>query len=302
MKKVLITGITGFLGSHIAENLVNNNCIVVGLKRQQSSIWRCDHFKEKITWIDIDEERNYIKDILKIDVDTIIHGAWIGVEAHQRNDWGLQSQNINFLIELLQLANDLSIEKFIFLGSQAEYGNISGIIDEEQKCEAVNAYGAVKLACLELLKTYSNNNNITWIWLRLFSLFGEKENETWLIPSLIEKIKNERQMDLTPGAQKYAYLYVKDFATIINKLVMFPILSGIYNVSSDNVISIRSLVEEIRNRLNPEFILNFGAIKYRENQSMHMQGSIHKLITQIGKIEFTNFSTAIENTIEYYNK
>jgi hypothetical protein len=47
------------------------------------------------------------------------------------------------------------------------------------------------LACLEILKTFSKNNNINWIWLRLFSVFGEKENNTWLFPSLIEKIKNE---------------------------------------------------------------------------------------------------------------
>lgn len=302
MKKILITGITGFLGSHIAENLINSNYIVVGLKRKQSNIWRCDSFKDKIIWVDIDDEDKYINEIININIDTIIHGAWIGVEANERNDWKIQSQNINFLIELLLIAKELSIEKFIFLGSQAEYGIINGIIDEEQKCEAINAYGGIKLACLELLKSFSTSNNIAWIWLRLFSLFGEKENESWLIPSLVEKIKNESQMDLTLGEQKYAYLYVKDFASIVNKLVMLPILSGIYNISSDKVISIRTLVEEIRNRLNPDFKLNFGAINYRENQSMYMQGSINKLKAQIGELEFTNFSTALENTIKYYNK
>lgn len=302
MKSVLITGITGFLGSHIAENLVNNNCMVIGLKRKSSNIWRCDAFKDKIIWIDIDEEEKYKNEILKYRIDTIIHGAWIGVEAHERDDWKLQSKNVHFLIALLEIAKDLSLKKFIFLGSQAEYGTIDGVINEEQKCEALNAYGSVKLACLELLKTFSKTNNMTWIWLRLFSLFGEKENETWLIPSLIQKMKKESQMDFTLGQQKYAYLYVKDFASIINKIMVLPVVSGIYNISSDNVRPIRSVVEEIRNKINPDFKLNFGALNYRENQSMHMQGSIDKLITQIGNIEFTDFSVAIENTINYYNK
>ncbi len=302
MKTVLITGITGFLGCHIAENLVNDNYIVIGLKRQQSNIWRCDSFKDKIIWIDIDDDQNYKKRLLKFNIDIIIHGAWIGVEANDRNNWKVQSQNINFLIELLQLSEELSLKKFIFLGSQAEYGNINGIIDEEQNCEAISAYGSVKLACLELLKTFSDSHKMTWIWLRLFSLFGEKENNNWLIPSIVEKIKKENHMNLTLGEQKYAYLYVKDFASIMNKIVMLPVLSGIYNISSDKVISIRSLVEEIRNKLNPEFKLNFGAVDYRKDQSMHMQGSINKLISQIGEIEFTNFSIAIENTIKYYNK
>jgi hypothetical protein len=61
-------------------------------------------------------------------------------------------------------------------------------------------------------------------------------------------------------------------------------------------------VEEIRDKLNPKFQLNFGALKYRDNQSMQMQGAINKLNNQIGNIEFTDFSIAIEKTIKYYNK
>jgi nucleoside-diphosphate-sugar epimerase len=300
-KYILITGITGFLGSHIAENLINNFNII-GLKREKSNIWRCLEFKDKVTWIDIDEEKDYIKKLTGYSIDTIIHGAWIGIESFERDDWSLQIKNIQFLSELLQVAKEKAVKKFIFLGSQAEYGNINGIVSEEQVCEAFNAYGSVKLACLEILKTFSINNKINWIWLRLFSFFGEKENETWLFPSLIKKIKTESEMDFTLGEQKYAYLYVKDFALIMDKLVTINIKSGIYNVSSNSVRSIRSLVEEIQRQIKPSFQLNFGALKYRDNQSMHIQGSINKLNDQIGKVEFTDFTIAIENTINYYNK
>jgi UDP-glucose 4-epimerase len=300
-KYILITGITGFLGSHIAENLINNYN-VIGLKRKNSNVSRCEEYKDKVIWIDIDGEKDYTKELTNYFIDTIIHGAWIGVESNERDDWLIQAKNIQFLLELLQVAKNTAIKKFIFLGSQAEYGNINGIVSEVEDCEALNAYGSVKLACLEILKTFSKNNNINWIWLRLFSLFGEKENENWLFPSLIEKIKTQSEMDFTLGEQKYAYLYVKDLALIIDKIVRFEIQSGIYNVSSDIVRSIRSLVEEVRDRINPKFQLNFGALKYRDNQSMHMQGSINKLNDQIGKHEFTDFSVAIENTIKYYNK
>jgi UDP-glucose 4-epimerase len=300
-KYVLITGITGFLGSHIADNLINNYN-VIGLKRKNSNVWRCEEFKDKVVWIDIDGNKDYAKEIIKYRIDTIIHCAWIGVELKERVDWSIQVKNIQFLFELLQLAKVTDVKQFIFLGSQAEYGNIKGIVTEDQVCDPLNAYGSVKLACLEILKTFSKMNNINWIWLRLFSVFGEKEGRTWLIPSLIEKIKTETEMDFTLGEQKYAYLYVKDFATIINKIVTIKIESGIYNVSSNIVKSIRSIVEEIRNRINLNFHLNFGALEYRVNQSMQMQGAINKLENQIGKIEFSDFSIAIESTIKFYNK
>jgi nucleoside-diphosphate-sugar epimerase len=298
---ILITGITGFLGSHIAENLVNNYNII-GLKRKTSNIWRCEEFKENVIWINIDEDKNFLNELNKYRINTIIHGAWIGVESSERDDWSIQVKNIQFLLDILEVSRKVSVEKFIFLGSQAEYGDINGVASETQVCEALNAYGSVKLACLEILKTFSKNNNINWIWLRLFSVFGEKESDTWLFPSLINKMKNQSQMDLTFGEQKYSYLYVKDFVLILNKIVVLKIESGIYNVSSDVVRSIRSLVEELRDRVNTKFQLNFGSLKYRKNQSMHLQGSINKLTSQIGEIEFTDFSIAIENTIKFYKR
>ena len=300
-KYILITGITGFLGSHIAESLVDKYN-VIGLKRKKSNIWRCENFKDKVIWIDIDTDTDYTNELSKYSLDTIIHGAWIGVESQEREDWSVQSKNIYFLLELLQVAKKTATEKFIFLGSQAEYGNITGVVTEVNECEAIDAYGSIKLACLEIVKTFSKNHNINWIWLRLFSLFGEKEKEIWLFPSLIEKMKSDNQMDFTLGEQMYAYLYIKDFVSIIDKIVALKIQSGIYNVSSDIVRPIRSFLEEIRDRINPEFQLNFGILPYRDNQSMHIQGSMNKLNNQIGKIDFTDFSIAIENTIKYYNK
>lgn len=302
MHKVLITGITGFLGSHIAENLVSNDIAVIGLKRKGSNIWRCQDFANKIHWVDIDDEGLFKEELKRHSFDTIIHGAWIGVESNHRDNWIVQSKNIPFLVELLDVAKEVGTEKFIFLGSQAEYGNIDGKISEEDKTQALNAYGSIKLACLEIVMTFCNTNDINWIWLRLFSLFGERENENWLIPSLIQSMVNKNQMDFTPGEQKYAYLYVKDFALLMNKLLVMSIQSGIYNISSNKTRTIKSLIEDIRNSVNPNFVLNFGALKYRNNQSMHMEGDILKLSSQIGEIEFTDYTIALQNTIKYYLK
>lgn len=302
MSKVLITGITGFLGSNIAENLISNSIKVAGLKRKNSDLWRCQEFKDKIDWLDILDDGSFINQLEDHSIDTIIHAAWIGVESNERNNWNEQSKNVTFLINLLEAAKKLNIKKIIFLGSQAEYGNINGKISENYQTNALNAYGATKLACLEIFKSFCLINDINWIWLRLFSVFGEKENSNWLIPSLINSMLNKNEMDLTLGEQKYAYLYVKDYAEIMRKIITEDINSGIYNISSDQVRTIRSLIEDIRNAVNPEFHLNFGALNYRSGQSMHMEGDMQKLSSQIGKIKFSNYHTALENTLNYYLK
>ena len=110
---ILITGITGFLGSHIAESLVDNYN-VIGLKRKKSNVWRCENFKDKVIWIDIDTDTDYTNELSKYSLETIIHGAWIGVESQEREDWSVQTKNIYFLLELLQVAKKTATENFIF--------------------------------------------------------------------------------------------------------------------------------------------------------------------------------------------
>ena len=302
MRKVLITGITGFLGADIASKLIAQNIQVIGLKRPESNTWRCKEIFNQIIWIDIDNEGKYKNELQNLSIDSIIHCAWIGVEANERDNLSIQSKNIFLLVDILNIAKEVKINKFIYLGSQAEYGNIDGIINEKSDTVSLNAYGSIKLACQEIVKSFCFSNNITWVWLRIFSVFGEKENQTWLIPSLVKSIQENKEMNFTLGEQKYAYLYIDDFSTIIYRIIDSEIESGIYNISSNITITIRSLIESIKNKIDPDFKLNFGSIPYRENQSMHMEGDINKITTQIGDIKFTNFQTALDKTINYYLK
>ena len=300
MNKILITGITGFIGSQIAELLVQYNFKVIGLKRSHSDVWRCEEFKEKIIWVDVDSEDDYKKHLENLGFETLIHCAWIGVESNERGKWDVQLKNLIFLSELLQISKKVKVKKLLVLGSQSEYGQIEGKISEAHPTKPVNAYAAIKLACLELTKNFANINGIKWIWIRVFSLFGEKEGNNWLIPNILNSIKNNHNLELTHGEQKYAYLYIKDFAEVIYKIVDKHVDSGVYNVSSVKSISIKSLVTLIRDLVNPAFELKFGTLEYRKNQSMHIEGDMKKLEDQIGKIHFTDFNVAIVNTINYF--
>ena len=301
MDKIFITGATGFLGSHIAEHLVNNNLEVIALKRTGSDTSRCKEFEEKINWIELDSAEAWKSKVKDIRPDIIIHCAWIGVEADDRNSWTKQLKNIAFQMSLLEIAESVNLKKFLILGSQAEYGYINEKVNEDRLTNANTAYGSVKLACLEIFKSFCEQKSINWVWLRVFSVFGEREDHKWLIPSLVKKIYTSEEMDLTAGEQKYAYMYVKDFSTVIFTIISKDINPGIYNISSNKLHRLKTLVESIRERINPNFKLNFGALPYRDKQPMHIEGDISKLTDQIGPINFTDFNVALSNTIKYYS-
>jgi nucleoside-diphosphate-sugar epimerase len=300
MSKVLITGATGFLGAAIVEGLVKENFEVQALKRKTSDCWRLAEIYDRITWVDIDGDEDWRKAVEAFNPTILIHAAWIGVNAEERDNEVLQHENIRFLRSLFEICLSTGINKFIGLGSQAEYGKLQQKVDENTTANPVTAYGKAKKESAELVRSFCEGENINWIWLRLFSFFGEKENPNWLIPSVIRKLQEEKEMNMTAGEQKYAYLYVRDFAALVIKILRQPVASGIYNVSAAATYSLKQIVEMIREKINPAFTFHFGAIPYREAQSMHLEGDVKKLESQIGPWQTTDFDTALNQTINYY--
>ena len=298
--RILLTGATGFLGSHIAENLYNANNDLFLTKRQFSSIANCESFSSDVKWVNTDS-LDWVEKAILYKPDVIIHAAWNGVSSSNRGDWSEQLSNIDFIYQLLKIADQCTIKKFISLGSQAEYGQFDGRITEDYPLNPTTSYGAVKLAAMTIIKLFCSERNIDWYWLRVFSVFGERESQNWLIPSVILKMKSDyKEMDFTLGEQKYAYLYVKDFAESISKVIAHQGSSGIYNLSSNKAISLKELLLKIKASVNPKFKLNFGNKPYRPNQSMHIEGDSTKFNETFGKVETSNFEEKLHLVINSY--
>ncbi|WP_295794821.1 NAD(P)-dependent oxidoreductase [Mucilaginibacter sp.] len=302
MARVFITGITGFLGSNIARYLLEARHDVVAIYRENSSRDLCLTYIENVTWIIKDDSDEWINSVANGKIDVVIHAAWLGVGHRERNNWDHQFLNINFLQKVLQVTQKSGAKKLIGLGSQAEYGVFNGCIGENHPLNANEAYGHVKIICSEIIKQFCSYNNIDWYWLRLFSFFGKGESDTWLIPSLIKKITISDEIDLTLGAQKYAYLYVDDLGLAINKIINSQGNPGTYNISGASLLALKDLIQRIRDYINPKFKLNFGALPYRPNQSMHIQGDSAKFVEAFGAFEVSNFDKSLLKTIDYFLK
>ena len=301
-KRVLLTGASGFLGSHIAEELVATNFEVIATKRAQTDLWRCKDFKDKINWVNIDDP-NWQQVVIDLRPSIIIHSAWIGVAATTRMDWESQFANITFVYDLLQIAEAVHVEVFIGLGSQAEYGVFDGKVNEDQPANPTTAYGTVKLMIYELVKGFFTSPHLqtsTWYWLRLFSFFGEKEDATWLIPATVDKLMREEEMDFTLGEQKYAYLYVKDLSIMLRLLLESTASSGVYNISSISPIAIKDLIEQIKRITKSNTKLNFGALPYRIGQSMHIEGDMSKFKQQVGHYKESDLYSNLTLTVQSY--
>ena len=294
--KVFITGSTGFIGSYLVRQLINDGHELLCLKRSTSDISRLADLQ--IQWVNVTDD--WQSTFKAFHPEAVFNLAWDGVSSADRVIWQKQVRNIEFQQDLLDISAACGVKKFIATGSQSEYGDFEGVIDENFPVNPKTAYAASKLACQDLLKCFCEINHIDWYWFRLFPLFGPGESDRWLIPSLIKAMCTQASMDLTLGEQRLPYLYVGECAKAIVSPLQTGDKSGIYNVCADNPRPLKELVTMIKDKVNPAFKLNFGALPYRFGQSMLMASHTDKLARNLYTLDTTSFETHLQETINHY--
>lgn len=296
--KIFVTGATGFIGSYLVKNLLSEGHELLCLKRETSNLFRLEKVAHEINWVNTSNQwEQSFKDFKP---EAVFNLAWDGVSSVDRVIWKKQAANIELQQTLLDLSLDCGVKKFIGIGSQSEYGDFEGVVDEQYPVNPKTAYAAVKVACFDLLKAFCEMNHIQWYWFRVFPLFGPYESDRWLIPSLIKTILTKDSMDLTPGEQKLPYLYVGECAKALSSPLKADARSGVYNVCADNAQPLRELVTKIKNAINPDFKLNFGALPYRYGQSMLMGGNTQALQTNLYQLDTSSFTERLYETIHFY--
>jgi nucleoside-diphosphate-sugar epimerase len=269
--RIFLTGGTGFIGSHLARALVLAGHALVVLRREQSDLSRCLDFAEEVHWLSQDAP-DWIRQAELTRPQIIIHSAWAGVGAADRDNWKLQATNLVLFADLLELAERVALSRFLAFGSQAEYGPIAGRINEEHPCQPDTAYGATKLACLALLQGWARRKNLPYVWLRLFSIYGPGEGEQWFISSLIRQMQLGQTPQLSGCEQQYDYLHVQDLAAGLLAVLRTPGPGGVFNLSSNTARPLKQVVRLVQEHTGCRTEPAFGALPYRPGQSMHMEG------------------------------
>lgn len=303
MKTIFLTGASGFLGSYVLENLLEESQVIV-LLRPSSNPWRISHLihHKNLSIIEgsLDQESflNHIFETTKI--DTVCHLAWQGVENEFRNDSLQVTANLYPSINLIEISSKHSVQQWIGLGSQAEYGPHSGVIDEHIVTRPSTLYGAVKLSLMTVGEQISRMGGMSFCWLRLFSSYGPKDNMSWMYCYVIQALLKGKVPQLTEGKQMWDYIYVKDAAKAISTIALRGNISGTYNLGSGDSYTVRSIVEMIRDMIDPSLALNFGAIPYRDDQVMFLQADISKLSQSIQWLPETTLKDGFYETINWH--
>jgi len=278
MKKVLITGATGFLGSWVTRVLASDDYEVTAVAREHSDLYRLQNIRNcQIIRLN---ENKWCGLIEKIEPNILLSFDWSGVSGLERNSEA-QSNNIRRVLGLAEQAISSDVELFFTFGSQAEVGPMSLLISESAELQPTTEYGRTKAKLLTDLSTIFYNSNTKFIWGRVFSTYGPLDSPNWFIPQMITALLNSDEFDMTLGEQNWNYLHAYDFALAVNRIIDCKDIKGIVNIANTEQIKLIDLARTVQSSIATTGQINIGAVAYREDQVMNLIPDV-SVLTKIG--------------------
>ena len=300
LQRVVIIGATGAIGIALTKLLSEKSIPVLAIIRKHSSRRKYIDGLPNVMVIEcnlseFDKLRN--DDLGQYDV--IFNLAWEGSDQGSRQNPDIQKKNIDYIPAIIDFAQRSGCKTFIGAGSQAEYGHVSGRINEDYPLNPVSEYGKAKLQVEILSREICKAKGIRHIWARIFSVYGPGMGMDSLITYSISEMIKGRSPQMTNGEQLWDFMYAEDAAVALYLLARSELSDGVFCIASGESKSIKEYAIIIRDVVNPEVELQFGAIPYQKNQAMELIGDISNLKRETGFKPSVPFDVGIKRTFEW---
>lgn len=311
-KKVLITGADGFIGSHLVERLLSEDCMIRSFVYYNSfSSWGwLDTFpKNELDQINIFpgdiRDPNGVRTAMK-GIDVVFHlAALIAIPFSYHSPDTYIDTNVKGTLNILQAARDCGVEKIIVTSTSEVYGTAGYVpIDEKHARQPQSPYSASKIAADALAESFYRSFNLPVTIVRPFNTFGPRQSARAIIPTIITQLINGyteiRLGDLRPTRD---LLFVSDTVNGFVEIAKSDTLMGEdCNIATQSEISMMELASELISQINPSARISKDINRIRPGKSevFRLCGSNKKILNNtMWKPEFT-LKEGLAKTIDWF--
>ena len=308
---IIMTGATSFVGAATVRELLRRGHTVTAIARPASSKLGTilDGNEEAllsgrllVTENDLSEPEQLLEKVTKPQ-DVFCHFGWGGSGSASRTDRALQEKNLEISQETIRTAKALGCKKFLFSGSQAEYGMHRDLITEETACEQKSLYGEAKLAMCEKGEKLCGELGLRYIHARIFSAYGPGDHPWTLVESCLDAFLNNREMSLGACTQNWNFLYIDDLARGMAALceaeetTFEGISNPVFNFGGAETKVLKDFVEEIHTLCGGKGETRYNTRGENAEGLINLMPSIEKLKAVTGWKPEVDFKTGITRMI-----
>lgn len=304
MKKVMITGATGFIGSWVVKEMCRQGVEVIAVIRENANASR-NLFENgvRIVYCDMKNYKRLPSMVEDRDIDAIFHFAWDGVSGDRTKSSSAQVANLQATLDLIKAISEMQCGTFIGSGSLHEIESFYEMQENKPIKNLGYMYKASKLAAHWMGKALAGSLNIRFFWPVVANAYGEGEMSQRLVNSVIRSIIKGESPKLSAGKQNYDFLHIEDVSHAFYLIAEKGIDGTNYIIGSGDVKPLREYLEVVgkiaNDAVGKNIPLGFGEIVSNVIYLPETVFSISQLVEDTGFTPTISFEEGIRRTVDW---
>lgn len=300
MKKAIVTGANGFVGTAVCKELSDQGVKVIAVVRHpDEQIAAIEKNKGiRIVYSDISNFRSLANLILDRDIDVFYHFAWVGSAGTLRGDADVQMDNIKYTCDTVKACNDIGCKRFVFASSIMEY-EIEATMAADVIPGINTLYCSAKVAADYMARTIAGSLDIEYIRTVISNIYGPGELSPRLVNTSLRKMLNGEHCSFSAGEQLYDFIYIIDAARAFTVIGERGKPNKTYYIGSQNPRPLKDFLLEMRDCVDPKIQIGLGELPFDGVSLTYKEFDVNAVKNDTGFIPEVSFKEGIDNTITW---